>query len=343
MARASARELAEFNRLLATVVERGLPLEEGIELIAAETPSPAFRRALREVISSLREGASASDAFARRADIFGSEYAAQVEVGVRTGHLPSMLRLAETHHELQARLSRQAVRLGIYVGVGTALCVAGLALFIPLAAFLGKLYLAYGMMELPPPTSLVLWIVAHLWTIIPVFVVSVGLGWRAIQLLRRTRLGAGMEYGIPVWGAYRRRRDLSVFCTAMSLRLSAGGPLPDCLASAGDAVRNGYFRAIVRQVRERIEDGESLSTALFYQRFVPRTLSWGISLGEARGDVPEAFQAFSRTYGAEMSRDFQVVMLLMTPLAILLLGNIAMFAALSVSMPIMDIQAAMSG
>jgi type II secretory pathway component PulF len=119
----------------------------------------------------------------------------------------------------------------------------------------------------------------------------------------------------------------------MAVRLRAGAALPDALAAAEEVLGSPHSRRQARSVRKRVEEGESLSSALFYIPFFPRTLAWAVSMGEARGEVPEVFDTFARLYSAELDRNFGLLLQILTPLGLLALGNVALLTALVVLAP----------
>ena len=119
----------------------------------------------------------------------------------------------------------------------------------------------------------------------------------------------------------------------MAIRLGAGSPLPEALADAGRSVRNAHARRRIEDLSRRVREGEGLSSALFYDTFFPRTLAWAVSMGEARGEVADIFDTFARLYAAELDRTFGLVLQILTPLGLLALGNVALFAGVLVLAP----------
>jgi type II secretory pathway component PulF len=153
-------------------------------------------------------------------------------------------------------------------------------------------------------------------------------------LLQRWERGGGIGYALPAWGSIQKSRDLALFCCAAGMRLRSGSSTIDALRAARDAVANRRFRRIVDGVVRRVEEGEPLSSALFYHRFFPKTLSWGISLAEENGEVPRAFDTFAGLYTRQMERGFELFHELLTPLGILTIGNVVLLAALMILSPL---------
>ena len=82
MAGLSSSEFAEFNGLLASVIERGLGLESAVGLLSDQAGSRRVRDALERVKRALGEGASLPQALEAAPRLFPEEYRALVRAGV---------------------------------------------------------------------------------------------------------------------------------------------------------------------------------------------------------------------------------------------------------------------
>ena len=118
------------------------------------------------------------------------------------------------------------------------------------------------------------------------------------------------------------------------MKLRSGSTLLEALASGRDAIVNRRFRRLLDDVIRRVGEGESLSGALFYTPFFPRTFAWGMSLAEENGEVPRTFDTFTALYTAEMERNFELMVDILTPLGILAVGNIALLSAVLILSPV---------
>lgn len=345
MARASAREFAEFNGLLASILDRGLPLEASMDLLAAQARSPGFRAAVDALHARLREGAALPDAMATRPEAFSEDYRALVKAGLDAGRLAPTLRHVASYESLRDRLTRKARRLFIYVATGFALSLIVLGILLFFGRGFGEAVRGLEGVDYSEG-----WTRAEKFVIIPRetqwFVLAMlgflGTGLVAFLLFRwlsGTRLG----YSMPAWGRLQKSRDLALFSTVMALRLGSGRPLPESILAAAKSLPTPYGRQVLGEVGGRVDEGHDLSSALFYGRFFPRTLTWAVSLGERRGDLPAVFHSFSGIYAAELERDFEVLFLLATPVGLIVLGNLALFAAMAVLSPMYRLMTVLGG
>jgi type II secretory pathway component PulF len=335
--RPSAREFAEFNGLLCSVVEKGLPLPPAIDLMAGVVRHRTLGDALRGVARALADGAALPDALGRFPDTFPPDYCALVRAGVESGCLADVLRSSRNHHTFQARIRSKMSRLLLYLLAGAFMGELVLVFAAIMARHVAELNAHYSVQfEIKNKPEIVEYIessVGSAWILLVAWPAAIALGFAFYKIVQRSARAGWIGYILPIWGRIQKSRDLATFCCAMGLRLRSGSPVLQALQSARDSVRNRRFRRTVNQLIRRIEEGESLSSALFYLTFFPKTLAWGVSLGEENGEVPRAFDTFAELYTKETERNFTLLQEFLTPLGILAVGNVALLAAIYVLTP----------
>jgi len=337
--RPSPREFAEFNGLLATVVDRGLPLAPAFGLLAGIVRSRGLGDALRGVGRGLEEGMSLPDAMGRYPAVFPADYCGLVRAGSESGRLSDVLRTAQTHHNLRAQLRAKLFRVFLYVVCGLILgelALGSVALVNELARDINQQTMrALELREGPELTPhSMLQFVALLMVALPIGFGFVALGYFVLQRWERA---GWIGYLIPAWGSIQKSRDLALFCSAVGMRLRAGVPMIEALEDGRKAVVNRRFRYQAGRLIQRVRDGESLSSALFYLRFFPKTMSWGVSLAEENGEVPRALDTFAGLYTTQMERGFELLHELMTPLGVVTIGNVVFLAALALVSPFLTV------
>ncbi|MEI7553080.1 MAG: type II secretion system F family protein, partial [Verrucomicrobiota bacterium] len=75
----SRRGLMLFTRQLATLVNAGLPLTRGLEILGRQERSPRFRRVLEELTEGIGAGGMLSDGLRQRPRLFGALYVGMVQ------------------------------------------------------------------------------------------------------------------------------------------------------------------------------------------------------------------------------------------------------------------------
>jgi type IV pilus assembly protein PilC len=128
-------QVAQFSRVLGTLLTGGIPLVQGLETAADSLGTPLLRKALDKAGRMVREGQSLSSSLAATG-IFPELSVDMIEVGESTGALPAMLTsVAEFYEEdvntkMTAALSLIEPAIMIFMGIFVAFVL--IALYLPI-------------------------------------------------------------------------------------------------------------------------------------------------------------------------------------------------------------------
>lgn len=128
-------QVAQFSRVLATLLTGGIPLVQGLETAADSLGTPLLRRALDKASKMVREGQALSSSL-KTTGIFPPLSIDMIEVGESTGALPTMLTsVAEFYEEdvntrMAAALSLIEPAIMIFMGCFVAFVL--IALYLPI-------------------------------------------------------------------------------------------------------------------------------------------------------------------------------------------------------------------
>ena len=128
-------QVAQFSRVLGTLLTGGIPLVQGLETAADSLGTPLLRKSLEKAGRMVREGQSLSTSLAATG-IFPELSVDMIEVGESTGALPAMLTsVAEFYEEdvntkMTAALSLIEPAIMIFMGMFVAFVL--IALYLPI-------------------------------------------------------------------------------------------------------------------------------------------------------------------------------------------------------------------
>src|SRR5437763_3453156 len=86
-----AADFIAFNQQLAQLTAAGLPIEQGLRLIAQDLRRGRMRSSIHNVVAELERGMPLSEAFERHQQNFPPLYSRLLDAGIRSGNLPAML------------------------------------------------------------------------------------------------------------------------------------------------------------------------------------------------------------------------------------------------------------
>jgi type IV pilus assembly protein PilC len=101
------KDLVKFIRQFATMIDAGLPLVQCLEILSNQEPNKFFQAALRDIKSTVEQGATFSDALRRHPKIFDELFVNLVQAGEVGGILDSILNRLAVYIEKRVKLARQ--------------------------------------------------------------------------------------------------------------------------------------------------------------------------------------------------------------------------------------------
>ncbi|MFB3825617.1 MAG: type II secretion system F family protein [Bryobacteraceae bacterium] len=128
-------QVAQFSRVLSTLLTGGIPLVQGLETAAESLGTPVLRKALTKAGKMVREGQSLSGSL-KTTGMFPGLATDMIEVGESTGALPTMLgSVAEFYEDdvntrMTAALSLIEPAIMIFMGVFVAFVL--ISLYLPI-------------------------------------------------------------------------------------------------------------------------------------------------------------------------------------------------------------------
>jgi len=115
------RDVIVFSNQLANLVESGVALLTGLDLLAEEVSSKPLRKVLQQVVEDIRQGSSISAALAKHDLVFPPIYQSMIQVGERTGNLGGVLRQLSIHLEKESNIKSKIKGAMAYPAVVLAL------------------------------------------------------------------------------------------------------------------------------------------------------------------------------------------------------------------------------
>jgi len=146
----------------------------------------------------------------------------------------------------------------------------------------------------------------------------------------------GREIGIPKIGGRKKvkSKDLSVFTRQFSVMIDAGLPLVQCLEILAQQQENKYFQQILMQVRQDVEEGSTLATAMArHPRVFDQLYSNMVEAGETGGILDIILQRLSTFIEKIVKLKRDIISALIYPTAVILLAIVAVAVIMVVVIP----------
>ncbi len=337
----------EIMRQLATLLQAGLPLPEGLTLLANQQSSLQWQALLHTLASKLEMGEPFSTALAQWPDVFPPLYLTMVNTGELTGNLDECCFKLADQQKAQLLLSRKVKKALRY-----PLIILTLAFVVVLAMVylvLPEFATIYQTFNTPLP-ALTRGVIAFadlmqqcsipllLLTIVGVSVLS---GLRRHQGWRRYR--QRVLLACPQMGQLIRGQRLSQIFTVLALTQRSGITFLQGLESVVNTLTCPWWQDKIREVHQEIVQGQAISTALSASgMFTPLCIQL-VRTGEASGALDTMLQNLAQHHSEQTSHQADNLASLLEPLLLVVTGIIIGTLVVAMYLPIFHLGDAMSG
>ncbi|MFN2281629.1 MAG: type II secretion system F family protein [Anaerolineales bacterium] len=331
------RDIIVFSNQLANLVESGVTLLDGINLMAEEVSSKPLQKVLYEVIDDIRQGSAISTALARHELVFPPIYYQMIRVGEQTGNLGGVLRQLAVHLEKENTI-KSRIR-GAMTYPALVLCLAFIVVLILMNFTLPPLLNLYSEFEaeLPWPTRFLMsssefFLQNRLFLLLGLIAVILA-GFFYFRTTRGRRQLAHILLKMPVIGPVNTNGNTARFSRTLSTLLSAGLQLTESMELTGQTIQNVVLREEIDSLQEETLQGRGIATPLAGSKYFPKMLSQVVRVGEETGSLDSQLITLASYYEEEVDRSLDTLTSLLEPGMVIFVGLIVAFVAISVIMP----------
>ena len=326
-----------LNLQLAQLTSAGLPLEQGLRLVARDMRRGRLAAAINEVAGDLEKGVPLSEAFDRRRGRFPMLYGRLVDAGVRMGNLTGVLLSLGEHLSMVQRLR---ATLWSVLSYPAAVLLALSAVLIFLHLFVQPQMLEVMRpfkAELPAATLLLMHLADGIpWVIAAVVLLLVAFAGIGLVFRLRGKPQTFVDYFIlplPLIGPIIGRGLLARWCDAVALGVQGGQDLPAAMALASDAIGSPRLASDTQKLVQALSAGQPIDSVTGL-RVLPATIPAAMQLGSATGDLATILRNLSGMYQRQAEYRAQALPAILTPILILILGVIIAIAILGLFAPL---------
>jgi general secretion pathway protein F/type IV pilus assembly protein PilC len=272
-----------------------------------------------------------------------------VMIGDETGTMDRMLGEAADHIERISKMTADTRQALIYPAfVFSAIFAAGgfwIYYVIPNLADLFKQMNA----KLPPLTIAVMagseWLIAHIAWILAGLVAAAFVFWVTWRYSRGFRRAIHYTlHKLPIARTIMFSSGLAFFTEYMSLLIKAGVDMVSSLQVMERAMRDEYYRDRIIAIRQVLERGDRVSSAMRQVGGFPSMMVRMIGVGEETGTLDSQFARLSAEYSLRLQRLITNLSEIIKPVVVLLAGGMFVFLIVALLLPVYDlVQQAITG
>jgi type IV pilus assembly protein PilC len=333
-----SEEMILFTRSLATMVNAGLPLMQGIDVMIEQTERQNFKQVLTQIGHDIEAGLTFSDALKKHPRVFSELYASMVRAGEASGNLDGILVQLAEYLEATEKLKRDIRSAMTYPVIALAIVVTiagGLLVFI--VPRFQEIFDSLGG-TLPAPTLLLITVSnalrKYLLIIVGVVVLLI-LGIRYYYSTPPGRLQIdALLLRMPVFGPLFRKVAISRFARTMSTLTRSGVPVLAALEIVERTIGNEVIARAVKGSQASIKAGATIADPLARSGVFPVMVTRMIDVGEKTGSLDELLTKLSEFYDQQVEATIAGLTAMIEPILILFLGIVVGGMVLALFMPI---------
>jgi type IV pilus assembly protein PilC len=330
-----------FLRQFAALMQAGVTIVDATSILSQQTESKALKKALVNMEAELRAGLPMSEAASRQRKIFEPLFINMVRAGEAIGSLDETFDDMAEHYERQHRTRQKVLSALAYpVAVGIIAVFVVIFLLVSVVPTFVDMFADFGG-ELPAITQFVIssseWMQSYWYMILGFAGLFAFFIW-GVQQRKETKLY--FDYFIlkmPIFGKLMQKAVLARMTRTLSSLFSNSVPILRAMDIVSDVVENEVIAGVLKQSRDALERGESLTGPMKKHWAFPPLIHHMISIGEETGSLDSMLSKVADFYESEVEAATDRLKSLIEPLMIVLLAAIVGTIVTSILVPMFEI------
>ena len=341
--------LTQFTRQLATLVNAGLPLMRGIEVLKRQMKDPQMREALDGISDNIAAGGTFSESLTAHPKIFDNLYINMVKAGEAGGVLEVVLaRLAEFAEK--AEKIKNKVKGAMIYPIVVLVAAIGITAFL-LVTVIPKFQQVFedmmGGEALPALTQFVIAASEYVKNNgLVVLAIAVGIFVLA-KIIGKTEKGAFLfdvlALKMPVTGTLVQRTAVSRLTRTLGTLLSSGVPILQSLVIVRDTSGNRVISKAIQDVHDAVKDGEGVTKPLSQCWVFPPMVISMVEVGEETGALADMLTRVADTYDDEVDNAVAGMTAAIEPALIIVLALVVGTIVMAMFLPMIKIIQSVAG
>ncbi len=336
-------ELLVFTRQLSTIVSAGLPLMQGLDILAEQCEDANFAAVINAVAHEVESGETFSDALKKFPRAFPDLYVSMVRAGEAGGDLDGVLLQLADYLEESEELKRRIKSAMTYPVVAFCMIImiaTGLIVFV--VPQFAEIFGSFGK-ALPVPTQILITISNFLhqwwsWFVIVGVIVGIYVG---LKVYGKTAVGKynldALKLRLPVFGDLQRKVAISRFTRTLSTLTRSGVAILQAMEIVERTAGNEVYARAVRAAGESVRNGETLAEPLARSQVFPAMVTRMIGVGEKTGALENMLMKIADFYDSEVRAKVDALTSLIEPILIGMMGIVVGGIVIALFMPILGL------
>jgi len=320
----SLSDLEFLTAELSLLLESGVKIDRGIDIIKRTKAKPALAKLLTTISNSIKKGKSLSEAFSEHDDIFDPLYCNLIELGEASGNLSEVFDGLAKDLKFKRELQRKIISSLAYPTVIFFVCI--LSIFFIFNFIIPKMATMFeGASELPWYTSAMLstseWMIQYQGLLIVGIIATVFGLVAAMKQPEFLKWWQNTALKLPIF----RKAIITVerirFNSGLSMMIKAGVQIDRAIALSAGNIKNQILKREMDVAKKKVKGGSALTPALKQTSLYPDFYISLLEVGEESGNLERVFDEIANRSRQEFESWTERMTTLLEPLMILFMGG----------------------
>lgn len=333
------KDISVFTRQFATMVQSGIPIVQGLEIVSKGHENPSVQALLTTVKQDIESGTNLSTALAKHKLYFDNLYCNLVAAGEQAGILDTILEKVATYKEKIEAIKGKIKSALFYPAavIVVAFIVTAILLIFVIPQF-ESMFKGFGA-ELPALTQMVINLshfMRDFW-----YIIFGALGGTVAFVAYTYKRSDNLQFTVdrltlraPVVGEIVKKATIARYARTLGTMFAAGVPLVESLDSVAGAAGNRVYYNGIMAIKNEVTTGTHLRIAMEHTGLFPNMVVQMVAIGEESGELDKMLGKVADFYEAEVDDAVDALSSLIEPMIMAFLGIIVGGLVIAMYLPI---------
>ena len=337
------KDLLIFFRQLSVIIQSGVPLAQGLELLSENTRNEKFASIQIQIASRLQAGEELSACLKKYPKVFAPITIGLIEAGEAGGILDKVLDRIASLIEQQAKIKSEIKGALTYPVIILALAVSvSLGLLIFIVPTFDKMFKDMGA-ELPGLTEFMLTLSRivtsyQFFLFTPLIIIAACYTFSKYYQSKSGRFKVdSFILKIPLFGSLLLRSEVASLCDTLSTLIDSGIPLVEAIERCIAASSNDRVKRCLSIAIQKVKEGQELSSSIDTYDVFPKLVKSMIKIGEETGKLGFMTENLADFYKREVEEAVTSLTQAMEPMVIMVVAGIVGTIVIALYLPMFKI------
>lgn len=334
-------DLILLARQLATLLESGITLLKGLDILSDQIDSITLLAAVEKIKEDIKGGKTFSAAIARHPKVFTNLWVYLIETGETAGQMPAVLNQLAAFLEARSKMQKKIVTALIYPVILGIVATGAIGIFIfRILPIFSNIFNSFNI-QLPLITVIVVNVTGTIRQYFLLYFIAAVAVIVALTRYIKTPQGRSQYdyvlFNVPPFSSFVREIITQRFAQSLGMLVKAGVPILVALEITAKTIGNDVVKRALEVVSMSVRGGKSISGPLAQSGVFPEMVSQMVAVGEESGALTSILDKISAYYEERVTEALARFAALIEPIMIVIMGVVIGTLVIAMFLPIFSL------